>query len=437
MALVEGRKGRELLVSLEREADKAIHSLPGRWTPLIEVWAESVVGPLPAVLSLRLAERGGMYRVETSPLVALEGWAVPSELCFELAYETRALEAVEGPPLHIPMGYELLERADPGLARASREADALLEVLSRLSRRGLDACILHLHLLYGANHTHLGALWPEHPYHSSEAERKAWEVFEAAYRLCDEFIGRAVEIFGAGPETVVVVISDHGALPAWRMVRIARVLADAGLLLYRFDEGSRTFVVDWDRTRAFPYAEPTFLWVNLKGREPHGIVEPGSEYEEVREAILDLLLSLRDPATGRRVMACVLKWEEAVPLLGEGERIGDVVYFPRPRYQLFDGLLHDIEPYLLLPQAFEGPAVAPSKRVTGYHACYLPTARLGHFSVAGVFVASGESVGPTQGRVQMDKVFHLILSWMGLPPRPKRPSPGRSAEGGLPPSCPP
>lgn len=420
VALAERRGRRELLASPERDGRRAARALPGRWTAPLEARAEAWLGSLPAALSLRLAERGGAYRLEASPLVALEGWAVPSELCSELAQGMTALDVAGGPSPHVPMGYELLERADPGLVGASKEADWLLEVLGHISKRGLDACFLHFHLLDSVNHAHLGPLWPGHPLHSPEAERRSWRVYEAAYRLCDEFVGRAMEAFGADGETLVVVVSDHAALPAWRMVRPYRAFVSAGLLRYKFDEEKGAFVVDWERTRAFPYAEPPFVWVNLKGREPHGIVEPGEEFERVREEAVDLLLSLRDPERGERVMACVLKREEAEVLFGKGERVGDVVYFPKPGYQLFDGSLADIEPHTLPPEALEGPPVEPSRRVTGYHACYLPTARLGNLSVSAVLAASGPGAEALKGRerIWLHEVAPFVASSMGLPARP-------------------
>ena len=60
---------------------------------------------------------------------------------------------------------------------------------------------------------------------------------------------------------------------------------------------------DWSRTRAFsiPDSFVGMIRVNLAGREPAGIVEPGAEYEEtVAELENDLLaLATRAPARGR------------------------------------------------------------------------------------------------------------------------------------------
>ena len=62
---------------------------------------------------------------------------------------------------------------------------------------------------------------------------------------------------------------------------------------------SRT-AIDWSRTRAYcPSAPGSGLFVNLRGREPHGIVQPGREYEAGWWRSCGSVCSpIRDPRTG-------------------------------------------------------------------------------------------------------------------------------------------
>lgn len=80
-------------------------------------------------------------------------------------------------------------------------------------------------------------------------------------------------------------IADH--LPWWLRDRIGASMRAAD--------------IDWSRTRAFPL--PTDLEgcirINLKGREPHGIVEPG-EYESLCRSLAAQLAELVNPATGEK-----------------------------------------------------------------------------------------------------------------------------------------
>jgi len=50
--------------------------------------------------------------------------------------------------------------------------------------------------------------------------------------------------------------------------------------------------------------------INMKGRQPEGIVEPGREFEEVRDAIIDKLKEERDPSSGERIVEAVYRHEE-------------------------------------------------------------------------------------------------------------------------------
>jgi predicted AlkP superfamily phosphohydrolase/phosphomutase len=66
--------------------------------------------------------------------------------------------------------------------------------------------------------------------------------------------------------------------------------------------------VDWSQTRVF--AIDKALYVNLKGRDPQGIVEPGEEYEELRAELTDKLLAVKDPSTGEPMVEAVYKAED-------------------------------------------------------------------------------------------------------------------------------
>lgn len=70
--------------------------------------------------------------------------------------------------------------------------------------------------------------------------------------------------------------------------------------------------VDWSKTRAFsiPSTYTSFIRINLKGREPEGIVDPGNEYYELLNQIIDDFKLLKDPATGEGVVKSVEKAHE-------------------------------------------------------------------------------------------------------------------------------
>ncbi len=65
--------------------------------------------------------------------------------------------------------------------------------------------------------------------------------------------------------------------------------------------------VDWTRTKAYSFGYVGQIYVNLEGREPQGIVKPGTEYNELIEEISRRLFELTDPAIGEKVVDAVFR----------------------------------------------------------------------------------------------------------------------------------
>jgi len=67
--------------------------------------------------------------------------------------------------------------------------------------------------------------------------------------------------------------------------------------------------------------------INLRGREPNGIVEPGDEYERLRDDIIRELYRLKDPHTLNNVIDEVYRGEEI--FFGEYSRFAsDIIFVP-------------------------------------------------------------------------------------------------------------
>jgi predicted AlkP superfamily phosphohydrolase/phosphomutase len=68
--------------------------------------------------------------------------------------------------------------------------------------------------------------------------------------------------------------------------------------------------VDWGRTVAFSKGNYGQIFINLKGRESGGIVEPGAQYEEVMRDVIGRLRALVDPETGGPLIGPVWRRED-------------------------------------------------------------------------------------------------------------------------------
>lgn len=76
--------------------------------------------------------------------------------------------------------------------------------------------------------------------------------------------------------------------------------------------------IDWSRSRAFclPTDLEGCIRINVKGREPHGIVEAGAEYDDVCAALTEAALALVNPDTGAPAVREVCRIDRRFP----GER---------------------------------------------------------------------------------------------------------------------
>jgi predicted AlkP superfamily phosphohydrolase/phosphomutase len=156
-----------------------------------------------------------------------------------------------------------------------------------------------------------------------------------AYRQMDANVGRILEAVDL-EETLVLLVSDHGFTHLDWNPFIKQHLAACGLLSYSLDEKTGEMTIDWSKTRCHPL-EPchAHIFINLKGRDPHGIVDP-RDYKKVQQEIIEALWSLKNPETGETVVDVAIPKEKGNTLgVFEGpgfERVGDVLFALKPGY---------------------------------------------------------------------------------------------------------
>jgi predicted AlkP superfamily phosphohydrolase/phosphomutase len=103
--------------------------------------------------------------------------------------------------------------------------------------------------------------------------------------------------------TLLMVISDHGFSSFRYGVDLNRWLEENGYLALT-DEGrgrKNLAGVDWTKTRAFAIGL-SGIYLNLKGRESRGIVDPGAEAVQLREEIAEKLGGAIDPVHKRPIV---------------------------------------------------------------------------------------------------------------------------------------
>ena len=143
--------------------------------------------------------------------------------------------------------------------------------------------------------------------------------------LLDGALGEILE--NRPPNTLVMLMSDHGHVYSDSIVLLYGWLKSLGLMyaemkpmeipwykkIFLSDETidlTKRITIDWTKTKAYGSGLMGQIFINLKGREPHGSVEPGKEYEEVRDRIINAAGSLLDPKTGKPAIKAIHKREE-------------------------------------------------------------------------------------------------------------------------------
>ena len=127
---------------------------------------------------------------------------------------------------------------------------------------------------------------PAHPKHDAEAaktkvpfgggEVALADAIPEAYRQMDRFVGEVLEKH-VRPGDTLIVCSDHGFQSFRRGFNLNNWLAEKGYLatreLTQKGQGGYLAFVDWSRTRAYAVGLGT-IYLNLRGRERDGIVDP-------------------------------------------------------------------------------------------------------------------------------------------------------------------
>lgn len=138
---------------------------------------------------------------------------------------------------------------------------------------------------------------------------------------------------------------------------------------------------DWSTTRVFPLPmdHAGYVRINLRGREPQGIVTPGDEYRAVCDSLADAFMSFRDLATGKPIVAQVHRLDDLAPPDADfRDQLPDLVIE-------WSDVPVTSSPGVVSPR-FGEMRWTPTGR--------LPSGRAGNHRSQGWFMAAGEGIAP-------------------------------------------
>jgi len=173
-----------------------------------------------------------------------------------------------------------------------KESEDMLFNAMKKTRRGVIACWFQV--TDSIQHMFFRYLDKKHPALKHARSEKSEKVIEDLYTKMDDLVGRVIEKLNKN--SCLIVMSDHGFKQFKRGVNINSWLYKNGFLSLK--KGKNTSGewfkdVDWERTKAYGLGLGG-IYINVKGREEKGIVDPGREYTALKSELKTKLESLRD-----------------------------------------------------------------------------------------------------------------------------------------------
>lgn len=210
------------------------------------------------------------------------------------------------------------------------QSDALLYLMQN---KGYEVVFSHFHAPDLQKHMFIREMKKGRPNTPPEVYEN---IMQHVYTQIDRYIGRFLPLIDQG--WTILVVSDHAQVcPTWGI----RGLGDTGLnvqmmeelgytVLQRDEEGKKKKRVDWTKTRAVANRE-MHIYLNLKGRTDHGIVDPEDQFE-LEEQIMTDLYGYRHKVSGHRIVSVALRNRDAVLLGMGGPECGDICYWMAEGY---------------------------------------------------------------------------------------------------------
>lgn len=257
------------------------------------------------------------------------------------------------------------------------------------------------------------------------------EIYQAADRALGQLLAELDD------ETTVFVISDHGFGPLYYNIYLNCWLYEHGYLVFKknvttllkhlawrlgltpenlyvlaerarlLELGSRlrhgnlhdllgrvflsTQNIDWPKTRAYSHGNVGQVYLNLKGREPQGCVDPQTAKSIIAE-LIEKLTAFRNPYTGTPAFDRIYRKEE----IYAGEEIARAPEI------------------LLVPK--DGTMAVGTTEFLSHRAISLTYAGSGWHRMEGVFIAAGKAIKPgKRSKLQIVDLFPILVAALGVP----------------------
>jgi predicted AlkP superfamily phosphohydrolase/phosphomutase len=146
---------------------------------------------------------------------------------------------------------------------------------------------------------------PRHPEYDETLAEQNGSAIADFYQQMDQVLGEVLPRLD--DRTTLLVLSDHGFAPYYRSFNLNTWLLNQGYIKLKngglSDSSEPLANVDWTQTRAYGLGL-NGLYLNLRGRERNGIVEPGTA-DRLMGELRAKLLAVQDPKSNQQVITRV------------------------------------------------------------------------------------------------------------------------------------
>jgi predicted AlkP superfamily phosphohydrolase/phosphomutase len=317
----------------------------GEWSPRISTMIKMEDGSEQEVFFrcklVELSDDAEDFRLYISSMGTTSGWSSPAEIAREMQSQEGIIGHGGGIQGYALEWYDLDTFVEINGFYTQYLADA---VSTLLSKHEWDLFFMHAHSPDWTYHVILTDMNLD-PEKDPDKYNAAWDAHLKIYEAQDRMIAQIMQ--ACDKDTLFILVSDHGAVADGPVFDPFKIFAQAGLSVMEETQQTRIPVTtraeglfeelrvgasrpDIKKSKVFPQ-RTMYVYINLKGRDPEGIVE-AADYEKVQQQIIDALLTYVDPKTGGRPVSLALSRRDARILGLYGDGIGDVIYAIYPWY---------------------------------------------------------------------------------------------------------
>lgn len=206
-----------------------------------------------------------------------------------------------------------------------------------IEKEGVEVVFSHFHGPDMSGHTYMRILKDRES--SGKTEEDIYQCAVGTYEMTDAYIGEFMHLIDEG--WTILLFSDHSLICPKGDYKPGlgdnygintKTMVDLGYMVLEKDENGKDIpAIDWSKTRAVQQRSNS-IYINLKGRDRFGIVDPADKYE-LEEQIITDLYNLKDPNTGHRIVTMALHQKDANLLgLGGKDTSADIIFFLHDDY---------------------------------------------------------------------------------------------------------